>query len=107
MYTFINNAEMVVCISTAKVRHEKKERYVGDARRNRDGTAVAEPISVCGRVNRHKTAGKLVDRVGSDRDSASQDSLSLFTLLSVFTSLMSGSSSGGSVSTASFGMLRV
>jgi len=83
MYRFINNAGMAAYMSEAKLRTVKKDLYVGAARRNIDGMAIADPMMVCGRVNRHSTTGK-----GGvpDFSSASGDELSPpFTLMSAGT----------------------
>lgn len=49
---------MTAYSSDAKLRIVKKDRYVGAARRKMDGIAIAEPMIVCGQVNRHSTIGK-------------------------------------------------
>ena len=63
-------------MSDEKLRSVKNDWYVGAARRNIDGIAIAEPIMVWGRVKRHSTRGK-----GGGDDLFS--TLSLFTVISL------------------------
>ena len=57
MYKFINKEGIMAYSILHKAVVDTMASYVGAANKCRAGMAKADPMSVCGRVNRHKTMG--------------------------------------------------